>query len=96
MNEIFEQMRKDFDDFLEKADKIITSNKKKENVQKDIGKLCYFWDDYLEDGSYGLLRGTVAGKYKYVNKSGNAWMHYRRLTPQEVSEITGYEVIDLG
>ena len=92
MNGIFEQMRKDFDDFLKKEEKLIESYKKGESVQKDIGKLCYFWDDYLEEGSYGLLVTTVAGKYKYVNKLGNAWMHYRRLTPQEVSEITGYKV----
>ena len=96
MNEIFEQMRKDFNDFLGKADKLIGKYKKEENAQKDIGKLCYFWDDYLEEGSYGLLKTIVSGKYKYMSKLGNGWMHYRRLTPQDVAEITGYEVVDLG
>lgn len=66
----------------------------KENLsnatEKDIGKLCWFWDDEEDEdvGNYGVLKYIRDGKF-YINDL----LYYdkcRRLTFEEVVELTGY------
>lgn len=93
MNEILERMQKDFNDFIQKADELVAQYKKPEVKKSDIGCLGYFWDLFTEDKVLDVLDGVDKDSvYKYVSKDGFGYKHYRRLTPSEVAEITGYKV----
>ena len=63
-----------------------------EVTEEDIGKLCWFWDFKDEDKQIGVLvkiSATISCPYR----SGYTWyQHCRRLTPEEVAEISGYKV----
>lgn len=60
-----------------------------EATEKDVGKLCYFWDN---DGSraYGLLSDLIIEEredVKYGCVYGKRWTHAKRLTKQEIEEL---------
>ena len=66
-----------------------------EATEKDIGKVCKFWDEAEDYGSFGLLKKiwdkeTIV--YVYQKELGAAYKHCRVLTPKEVKQLTGYEV----
>jgi hypothetical protein len=70
---------------------ILVEEPVKEATEKDIGKLCYFWDDESENAVGVLEKMDESIPYPYRNKDG-FYYHCRRLTPAEVAEITGYKV----
>lgn len=100
MNEILERMQKDFNDFIQKADELVAKYKKedsyemKQATELDIGKLCWF-NDYEGEKFIDILEDydtdNKGGSY-FAQGSQTSWYCCRRLTPSEVSEITGYKV----
>lgn len=64
-------------------------------TEKDVGKLCYFWDTGYESIPHlDILESYSANSdfpYKALNKSVE-YQHARQLTPKEVEKLTGYEV----
>ena len=64
-------------------------------TEKDVGKLCYFWDTGYESIPHlDILESYSANSdypYEALNK-GVEYQHARQLTPKEVEELTGYEV----
>lgn len=58
-------------------------------TEKDIGKLCWFWDDEDEDtGNYGVLKYIRDEKF-YINDL-LSYDNCKRLTFEEIVELTGY------
>lgn len=57
--------------------------------ENDLGKLCWFWDKDEKYKRVGILDHIENNLY-YMK----SWFceHCRRLTPEEVAEITGYKV----
>lgn len=76
----------------------------KEADENDVGCLCEFWCDDIYSGHIiGILKRIDSKEFMeknnlevdgfYVETYHNThWQHCRRLTPDEVSEITGYKV----
>jgi hypothetical protein len=62
-----------------------------EATEKDIGKICYFWNDD-DPPEYGQLLYVFSspedreGKYQQGHNDGS-WSHCRRLTKQEIEEL---------
>lgn len=56
-----------------------------EVTKKDIGKLCYFWDNNTSNGTYCILVEAKSGMYK--SKRKGYYEHARRLTKQEIEEL---------
>ena len=63
----------------------------KEADEKDIGKLCCFWDFDEDDKQIGVLVELDTDSCPY-NDGYTYYQHCRPLTPTEVAEITGYKV----
>lgn len=49
------------------------------------------WDTNEEYKTPEILK-RVSQKFSYEGSGGSLWLHCRRLSPTEVSEITGYKV----
>lgn len=101
MNDIFEQMRKDFDVFMTRAENLIGKYKAEEYSHSvfvdsdDIGKLCRFWDDNIFNFVDGILENISEEEGNgcpYLLEDGHWHKNCRRLKPEEVAEITGYKV----
>jgi hypothetical protein len=74
---------------------ILVEEPVKEADEKDIDKLCRFWDGRDCIQAVGLLERlnpTEETSLKYRMRNGFDFGHCRRLTPAEVAEITGYKV----
>lgn len=73
---------------------ILVEEPVKDADENDIGKLCKFWNDDPEDyvvGALYYIEKIVA--YPYCIDCCDCWYkHCRRLSPSEVTEITGYKV----
>ena len=64
-----------------------------EATEKDVGKLCWFWDNEERDGERSILKVVHSKEnYPYLTEDCNSYVHCRRLSPSEVAEITGYKV----
>lgn len=64
-----------------------------EPSEDDIGKLGWFWDGKYDAPMVDLLEESLTrGKYKFRGETGNAYKHFRPLTPEEVEKYTGYKV----
>lgn len=70
---------------------ILIEKSEEEATEKDIGKLCCFWDFHKEDKRIGVLMKVDADSCPYYN-GYTYYSHCRCLTPTEVAEITGYKV----
>lgn len=71
---------------------ILAEEPVKEADEKDIGKLCCFWNDEGDKKVISTLRGVhKENLYPFFYWDGH-YKHCRRLTPAEVAEITGYKV----
>ena len=73
---------------------IITVEELYKAKEKDVGKLCYFWDTGHEKEPYlDILESYRANcDFKYKPLNSIEYQHARLLTPEEVKELTGYEV----
>lgn len=59
-----------------------------EATEQDIGKLCMFWDMDNEVEYFGILsRIYKEGKYHYLSRREDDFVHCRRLTKQEIEEL---------
>lgn len=91
------KMEKEFNELIKHGLELIEKLKEgkelvKEADANDIGKLCLFWDEHFNARSISILECLQTGILKYKAKYGANWEHCRRLTPDEVSEFTGYRV----
>lgn len=70
------------------------SEEQKEATEKDIGKLCWFWGSNDKNMELGILEGVNCDEdeIEYESGDGFCYHHCRKLSPAEVSEITGYKV----
>lgn len=84
---------------------ILEEEPMQEASEKDIGKLCLFWDygtdeNAKKDEIHLLLeiKKNEKGRTEYwCDGCGeNGFYHCRRATPSEVAEITGYGVTEDG
>ena len=57
-------------------------------TEKDIGKLCWFFDEDEDSGNYGILKNIVDGEF-YIN-GVLKYSNCRRLTLEEIIELTNY------
>lgn len=73
---------------------ILVEEPVKEADENDIGKLCYFWDEENQLKQIEILKRfePTLTQVRYTSNGGSAWKHCRRLTPEEVTELTGYKV----
>lgn len=67
---------------------ILVEEPAKEATEEDVGKLCVFWDSDETDNVISTLTRIT----RYYHSKENSYNHCRRLTPEEVAEITGYKV----
>ena len=102
----FNELIKHGQELIEKIKRSADTSKTiKEADENDVGFLCEFWcDDNIYSGHIiGILERIDSKEFMeknnlevdgfYVEKYHNThWQHCRRLTPDEVSEITGYKV----
>lgn len=71
---------------------ILVEEPVKEATEKDIGKLCKFWDDDKDEENISILqRINKECSYPFIHNDGY-YGHCRPLTPTEVAKITGYKV----
>ena len=66
-----------------------------EATEDDIDKLCKFWDNNENNFRISILRSIkIESKtdYPFSDDFDDEWLHCRRLTPSEISELTGYFV----
>lgn len=74
---------------------IITVEELYKATENDIGKLCYFYDTGYEKAPHlDILESYSANSdypYEALHK-GVEYQHARLLTPEEIKELTGYEV----
>lgn len=59
-------------------------------TEKDIGKMCWFFDEDEDSGNYGILKNIVDGEF-YIN-GVLKYSNCRRLTLEEIIELTNYDV----
>lgn len=91
------EMEKEFNDLIKHGQELIEKLKKekepvKEATEKDVGKLCWFWDNDEDNKGIGTLTEILTDNpYSFCYRAG-CFRHCRRLTPAEVAEITGYKV----
>lgn len=57
-------------------------------TEKDIGKLCWFFDEDEDSGNYGILKCIMDGEF-YIN-GVLKYSNCRRLSFEEIVELTGY------
>jgi hypothetical protein len=59
-----------------------------EATEADIGKLCVFWDMDNEVEYFGILSRVYKDcKYHYLSRRDDDFVHCRRLTKKEISEL---------
>lgn len=58
-------------------------------TEKDIGKMCWFFDEDEDSGNYGILKYIMDGKF-YIN-GVLSYSNCRRLTLKEIIELTNYK-----
>lgn len=63
---------------------------KEEITEKDRGKLCWFSDNVDFAGKrVGILHGfNKSEKYPYMTETGGVYKHCKRLTEEELKELT--------
>lgn len=67
--------------------------RKKHGREKDVGCLCYCWDEEDDKEELGILEDyDKSDDDKYHITGLGLFQHCRRLTPSEVAEMTGYKV----
>ena len=74
---------------------ILEEEAEPEATADDIDKLCKFWDDDENDFRLSILRSIkIESKtdYPFEDDLDAEWIHCRKLTPSEISELTGYKV----
>lgn len=72
------------------------TKKIKEASEKDVGKLCWFWDSYSIK-HIGILEEILDSDTRpYWRLYDGCYAKCRRLSPSEVAEITGYGVTEDG
>lgn len=93
------EMEKEFNDLIKHGQELIEKLKQaKGHVadadKNDIGMLCKFWNDNIEDYVVGTICEIEKRvDYPYCIGCCDCWYkHCCRLTPSEVAEITGYKV----
>lgn len=94
------KMEKEFNELIKHGLELIEKLKEgkeliKEADENDVGMLCKFWDDNPEDYGVGILSEVDEDDnrcYCMESSYGDWYKHCRRLTPDEVSEFTGYRV----
>ncbi len=78
---------------VEKDIYILEEEPMQEATEKDINKLCKFWDCDENDFRLSILRNIESKTdYPFSDDFDAEWLHCRRLTPSEISELTGYFV----
>lgn len=64
-----------------------------EATEKDLGCLCYCWDEENDKEELGILKDyDTSDEDKYHIDGLGYYKHCRRLSPSEVAELTGYKV----
>lgn len=60
-----------------------------EVTEKDVGKLCVFWDNDSNLIHYGILQSIATEAYRLQNNYpySECYHHCRRLTKQEIEEL---------
>ena len=74
---------------------ILEEEPMQEATEDDIDKLCKFWDNDENNFRISILRSIkIESKtdYPFSDDFDDEWLHCRRLTPSEISELTGYFV----
>lgn len=69
-----------------------------EATEKDVGKLCKFYDTEADEPRYSVLEKVFKedSDFPFMDSCCDTWEHCRRLSPAEVAEITGYGVTEDG
>lgn len=61
-----------------------------EATEQDIGKLCKFWNENIEEYRIAIFTNILDKfnyKYNFCDNTDTYWMHCRRLTEQEIEEL---------
>lgn len=89
----------DFNSCLDMEEDVYTLEEESEQeaTEKDIGTLCWFLGRDYKDAELGILEEVSydGDEVKYMSKDGYWYYHCHKLTPSEVTKLTGYKVEDI-
>ena len=82
MNELFEEMKNDYETFCRSAQHFMDSVKGQQEIKTDtpdykswVGKVVYVWDEGKENKQKAILLGYDPGTIYPFRVAGNRFMH---------------------